>query len=50
MGILSLSQYGVTEDMLDAMAEYAIHEEGTQGNSYRRSPKEELLDYLHRIL
>lgn len=50
VGILSLGQYGVTEDMLDAMAEYAIHEEGTQGNSYRRSPKEELLDYLHRIL
>lgn len=50
VGIQSLSQYGVKEEQLDAMAEYAVHEEGTQGNSYRRSPKEELLDYLRRIL
>ena len=50
-GILDmLDQPSAEEEQLDAMAEYAVHEEGTQGNSYRRSPKEELLDYLRRIL
>lgn len=50
VGINSLSQYGVTEDMLDAIAEYAVHEEGTQGNAYRPSHKEELVAYLRGIM
>ena len=50
IGIKRLSDYGVTEEQLDSMAEYAVHEGGTQGNSFRPSPKAEVVDYLRSIL
>ena len=50
IGIGRLSDYGVTEEQLDSMAEYAIHEGGTQGNSFRPSPKAEVVEYLKSIL
>ncbi len=50
VGIERLSHYGVTEDMLDKMAEYAVGEAGTQGNSWRPSPKAEVVAYLRSIL
>lgn len=50
VGICRLSDFGVTEDMLDAMAEYGVNETDSQSNSYRASPKEEVVAYLRSIL
>lgn len=50
VGIGKLGDYGVTGDKIDAMAEYSVNEKGTQGNSHRASPKNEIVEYLHMIL
>lgn len=50
VGIGTLGDYGVTGDKIDAMAEYGVNEKGTQGNSHRASPKNEVVEYLRMIL
>jgi alcohol dehydrogenase class IV len=49
LNINCLSDYGVKESMFENIADYAINEKVTQSNSFRSSPKKEVIEYLKKI-